>query len=516
MSELIDLFSNINNTLLNFSKHLKEKEDQNEMGLFNTHEIWGIFITSIYFSIGFPTNLLAITICLKSLMQKFCTSSSKNKNSTKRCERKYNKANNQTFRDEKNHILVKNKSKEKRHFVGIEEIKEYKKPITKFAKLNQLETSQNKVNQHNYNKSDLKFSHHRNSSKETNKAVVRFGNNFKNNMSIRKPNPHQLCFELYFIEISFCDMIILGYNFTEWTLLILSRFELIDSIYIEPILISKFMCRFIIALNRTVILLHNWLVAMLALTRCYAIYKPLNSTTSFSSKFYFRLNLCVLTALLLIFTSSNIYGVLLLSYYPKSVNSLALDHNINQSIGNQTNLMPFENRAECRISNEIYAKYKYIDAYINLTLGIIGYSLPCLITLFINLLLIRKLRYMRLLNASKLNERSGNHSNPNSSIDSKLYKHRKFDHIASRNRSQFLKTTSSLLTLSFAYLICYIPYSVMFLLLSLDIITMNGDVIFSLTCLRYLNHTLNFYIYFLTGKKFRNDLFNFLRFKKNN
>ncbi len=36
-------------------------------------------------------------------------------------------------------------------------------------------------------------------------------------------NPHRKCFELYLIEISFCDLFIIGYNFLEWLLLILSK-----------------------------------------------------------------------------------------------------------------------------------------------------------------------------------------------------------------------------------------------------------------------------------------------------
>lgn len=298
-------------------------------------------------------------------------------------------------------------------------------------------------------------------------------------------NPHCKCFELYLVEISFCDLIIISYNFIEWTLLILSRFNLIDPIYMEPVLISAFMCRFIIALNRTVILLHNWLVACMAITRCYAIYKPLNSNTNFSSKFYFRLNICVFMGLLLVFLLVNVYGVSLLSYSKPSVDS---------------------GHPECRISKEIYEKYQYIDVYINITLGVIGYSLPCFITLIINLLLIYNIRNLHSL-------KTESSQNGRKSVDENLPRNQRIHSTKSRS-NQFFKATSSLLTLSFSYLICYIPYSFLFLLLSLDKIRMNGDIIFAFTCLRYLNHTLNFYIYFATGKRFRNDVMRFLRIKK--
>jgi hypothetical protein len=227
-------------------------------------------------------------------------------------------------------------------------------------------------------------------------------------------------------------------------------------------------------LNRTIILMHNWLVASLAITRCYAIYKPINSTAYFSSKFYYRLNLSVVLFLVLLFTSINIYGVMLLSYTKGGIS------NVNGTINEHI-------RPACRISNEIYEKYKYIDVYMNIILGIIGYSLPCCVTLIMNLILVYNIRHLQVQAKKNTTERN-----------------------AAKNRNKFFKATSSLLMISFGYIICYLPYSCMFLLLSLDVIRMNGNVIFVLTSLRYLNHTLNFYIYFATGKNFRNGVISFL------
>ncbi len=271
------------------------------------------------------------------------------------------------------------------------------------------------------------------------------------------------------------------------------------------------MCRFIISVNRTITLLHNWLVASLAVTRCYAIYKPINSTTNYSSKFYYRLNLIVLFVLTFIFASLNIFGVMLLSYSKPVINNDIL----NDSTSHQNQTMLYSNQPICQVSQEIYDKYIYIDVYINITLGILGYSLPCFITLITNLMLIYNIKKVYIL--KKVVEKNI-HKNHAASHD--LPKNYGLTNIQSeknsnKNRNQFFKTTSSLLLISISYLVCYIPYSFLFLFLSLDKITMDIPIIiFSFTCLKYLNHTLNFYIYFATGKKFRNDVLKIFKKKK--
>jgi hypothetical protein len=182
--------------------------------------------------------------------------------------------------------------------------------------------------------------------------------------------------------------------------------------------------------------------------------------------------------------------------------------------------------AECSISKSLYARFKNIEVFINVTLGVIGYSLPCIITLIINLILIYNIRNINMFRSSQNKQQltttpslspfqngggSMNLSSCGGGGGSLVYSSGSRQYFKSRN--QFVKTTSSLLTLSFSYLICYIPYTLLFLLLSLDLLHMNGNLIFAFYCLRYLNHTLNFFIYFATGKRFRNDVIAFLGFK---
>ena len=284
--------------------------------------------------------------------------------------------------------------------------------------------------------------------------------------------------------------------------------------YAEPVLISKFMCYSIISINRIVILLHNWLFASLAVTRCYAIYQPINSTTRFSSKFYFRLNLIVLFCFTFTFVLLNIFGVMPLSYQQNSSTTA-----FNESWSNRTY------QATCQISQDFYKQYKYIDVYINITLGIVGYSLPCFITLITNLMLIyniKKAYFIKKVVETKQSNNRQSFSRSEEMTETTTQQQR--NHLSNavnemrtkvnKSRYNFFKATSSLLLISISYLICYIPYSVLFLLLSLDKINLDQITMFSITCLKYLNHTLNFYIYFATGKKFRNDVLNLFRRKK--
>lgn len=446
--------------------------------LFNYHEIWGMAIASVYFLVGFPSNLLSIIVCYKSIFhQKFA----------KMAQNSKLKLLNKEFKTSFNNsraMSVNNFKKENNTYGGKYDVNEnmvFSDSYTKMYLKKNFTDSLRPV------KSSECLS--RNLSVLT--LNERQSYRFVPITSGSAKNPHCKNFELFLIEISFCDVIIITYNFIEWTLLIFSRLKIIDSIYAEPILISRFMCQFIIALNRTVILIHNWLVAFMAITRCYAIYKPLNSNTNFSSKFYFKLNLGVLLSLIFIFTTFNIYGVSFLSY----TKILSGNATISDSVQKY--------QYECKVSPEVYSKYKYFDAYLNLTLGIIGYSLPCIITLLINLVLIYNIR-----NLNSCYKGTDVVRRNSEKIGKTNYL------VTGKSKNQFFKATSSLLTLSFSYLICNIPYSVLYLLMSLNLVRMNGDVIFAIMCLRYLNHILNFYIYFATGKRFRDDVVKLLKFKK--
>ena len=408
--------------------------------LFNIHEKWGIFIAFSLFILGFPSNLLSIIVCLKTLLPS-------NSNKFFEIFRKFSKKSS-TLNENLKTQMVDTAEQD-----GEESMNKNKK-LTKV----QMNLPRGKLTTYN-----------------------------------QTINPHRKCFELYLIEISICDLIILSYSFIEWLLLILSRFDIIDKIYSEPTLISKFMCKFLIAFNRTIFHLHNWLVALLAVTRCYAIYRPFNKHAFTNSNFYLNLNLYNLLFLLIIFMTSNVF-----------VSVFIFD--LTQTSHNLTNQTVYV--THCSIKEELKNRFYHIEVVHNLVVGVIGYSLPTIITLIINIALIANLKYL-LQNRSKENSLRRNTRNLFDDVD-------KSDSYL--NRVKFLKTSSSLLLISFSYLICYIPFTTFYMLLSLDKIDMrnsfNSNLVYSLTLLRYLNHTLNFFIYYATAKRFRNDVNSFIKFRK--
>jgi hypothetical protein len=488
--------------------------------LFNIHEKFGIALSVLCFVFGIPSNLLSILVCLRSFK--------KIRLNSPRVKNEWRKSTSNTTVSTT--IRMANKTKP------------------------------------NQDRSELFVQ--------------------KSSLASRNTNPHRKCFELFLIEISICDLIILSYNFAEWFTLILSRLNYIDTMYSEFIHISEFMCRFVIALNRTVILLHNWLVAFLALTRCYAIYKPLNSNILVSSKFYYRLNLFVLLIMIVLFATANIFGVAMLTYtktrmnasenytvpqhiipianigpltnissLPNTLVNLLSDNNthislestmghvmISQNSEMNSNLdilssdfmqahssfkydltyltsnhseinltEKFQYFVECKFREDLYKKFKYLDAYVNLAIGVFGYTLPCLITLVINIVLIFSLRQVYERPANNNLRRYTTSKDNYFAITGKAKKKPKSNELI--DRLKFFKATGSLLFISLSYLVCYMPFTLLFLLLSLDKLNMNADLIFILTSLRYFNHTLNFYIYYATGKRFRTDVKNYLKIK---
>lgn len=218
----------------------------------------------------------------------------------------------------------------------------------------------------------------------------------------------------------------------------------IDQQYGDLILLSKFSCCFIIALNRTVLLIRSWLMASLALTRCFACIQPIKSNMNKSKNFCSKLNIIMILIYLSVFASLNILGVMMLSY----------DEN------------------GCKISEEIYLKYPSIEFYNNFLLGILGYCVPCFVTLISDICLICFLK-------SK------------SMIETKIIS----------------KTMTVLFISSFAYLLCYLPYSIIFICKSFNVVTIYmNELILFVTHLRYLNHILMFYIYFIMSKSFRSNI----------
>jgi hypothetical protein len=242
----IFLFANKNETTngeTDFQFDLNDKK-------LTVYEIWGIIITLAYFILGFPTNLLSIIVYVKLQTKRF---------HIKQTNKKIRRQN----RDYINSSLLRQKELYESSFN-----RKYNKSFQQQQQQQQQETQS--MNMSKFGEQQT-FSMRENGSRSLkNRSRSMRMQSVARNSSI---NPHRQSFELYLIELSVCDLIIITYNFVEWSMLFLSQFNYIDQIYSEPILISQFMCRFIIALNRTIILLRNWLMTSMAMTRLYVILK---------------------------------------------------------------------------------------------------------------------------------------------------------------------------------------------------------------------------------------------------
>ena len=200
--------------------------------IFNTFEICGIAIATLFFLIGFPGNILSIVVCLKSMCHKY-------------------------FR------IIRMKKNRRFQNKDLDNVQKRLSPY-QTRKLSNVLPNCNQNNNHlqrnsdengiilldrNYNnRPELKrisFCNHSNplASNSRARTTIRLIKTIPptTEFNIRKSmdngnrqlvlnrsntsllNPHRKCFEMYLIEISFCDLIIIGYNFTEWTLLILSK-----------------------------------------------------------------------------------------------------------------------------------------------------------------------------------------------------------------------------------------------------------------------------------------------------
>ncbi len=206
-------------------------------------------------------------------------------------------------------------------------------------------------------------------------------------------------------------------------------------------------------------------------TRLYAIKSPFSSTILHTASFYYRLNACIFLIFATFFISANVYGVMLLKYTEINFENTPNSTGLNSLA--EIDISSAESRRECRIDKDIYEKQPNIEVWINITIGIVGYCLPCLLTSLIDLCLI--------------------------------YSIRKSDSVGTTRNRRLHKSTILVLVFSTIYLICYIPFTIVFLLLSLDLIV-SVEVVVFVTYLRYLNHVISFYVYLVIGKTFRKNI----------
>ena len=159
--------------------------------MFTPFESWGIAVATIYFIIGFPSNVLSIIVCFKSLFYR-CLRRKRLKNNSNKFQSSLKimastnfESQHEILNENKNNEIDQNTSKNIKLHLSV--------PFIKSSLLNKDQSLSSKPFNLNHRAQSFQF------------------------------NPHRKCFELYLIEISFCDLIVIGYNSIEWLLLVLSK-----------------------------------------------------------------------------------------------------------------------------------------------------------------------------------------------------------------------------------------------------------------------------------------------------
>lgn len=189
-----------------------------ESSMFSTFEQWGIVIAGIYFLIGFPANLLSIIVCFKSLFYRYFRRlgiKRRRKDQCKRLDMSFRKGLVSVAISSSQHRTKTSENKLKKNESEIILVESTKHRLNNSFKKKRDNQQRSIQCVENNSRKSMPCINARNFDESSKQIEVRQMKSFF--------NPHRKCFELYLIEISFCDLIIIGYNFLEWFLLILSE-----------------------------------------------------------------------------------------------------------------------------------------------------------------------------------------------------------------------------------------------------------------------------------------------------
>jgi hypothetical protein len=391
------------------------------------------------------------------------------------------------------------------------------------------------------------------------------------NTKLGKLNGHQRkSFELYLIEISIFDILMLLYWFSD---------ELVDILHAHTLIqldtlinLSDFCCKFFLYINRVNGLMCMWLTFAITFIRCIVISKPLSVRYTFQLN-KIKSNVVLFFALLVVCLCANL-NVFFHFGFDKRGFVDANDNNI------------YVVREQCSpLVNSTTARYLH-----NYGLGIVGYSLPSLAILFMNLFIVYKIlsswyklnhdfktllpdkvqqprngtkylkyssktverelvpleqkqnRLTRHSSSLSLHDDNKNGENPSENAPTRtpdylnIDRHSKFvmkggrcqiksrtSNPSSSNNNRYydsfrsrmkrkhanMSIFNSLVAVSLTYIVFYLPYTLSFLLSEFanhqDILDISNIAYHYGFCLRYLSHSITFYCYILTGRRFRND-----------
>ncbi|CAF1353404.1 unnamed protein product [Didymodactylos carnosus] len=297
----------------------------------------------------------------------------------------------------------------------------------------------------------------------------------------KKINFERKIFDLYLVEISILDTILLTYWVLDTAVV-----HLYDSNYIRfqnLINISEFCCFFFFMLNRLCAALCSWLIMFFTLIRFIHIFRPLNTIRS---------NVILVILLLGTFGTLNTYLVTFLRYENQKQilnNNLTTITTTTKTITltswhflpltteyTNVTLNPLKQYI-CSVGRE-YEHDRLRNILNTIFTGVFSLAIPSIITLIVNIVILAYIQ--RVYNINGLNRINNNYSNYRS---------------------------TPLLVISITYTLCYLPYCIIyfsqFLFSPGYALSICSSIVFTI---RYISHSSNFYAYIFTSLRFRRDI----------
>ncbi|CAF1396278.1 unnamed protein product [Rotaria magnacalcarata] len=288
----------------------------------------------------------------------------------------------------------------------------------------------------------------------------------------RKMNFERNAFDLYLAEISFLDFCLLLYWVIETSFHYL--YSIKKSEYFSLMHVSAFSCFFFYMINRLFAALCSWLITCFTLIRFLNIFRPLNTIRS---------NIILVICLTIIFATANSYLMFSLGY-DREAKSTLIENFVNNS-----NEIIFRS-SRCHIREE-YSTNSLTLLLNVLVAGFLNLVLPSMLTLLVNICIICYIK--------------------------RIYNVQHFEHSARRSdcssAASYRSTSSTLLVISMTYTLCYLPYCIIYVLLSHfdganTILVYLSEISF---IIRYISHSVNFYAYIFTSLRFRRDIISLFR-----
>ncbi|CAF3661880.1 unnamed protein product [Rotaria sp. Silwood1] len=283
-------------------------------------------------------------------------------------------------------------------------------------------------------------------------------------------------FHLYLIEISILDTCLLLYWVIDTLLAYLYDKKKIE--FFSLMHISAFSCFCSYMINRLCAALCSWLITCFTFIRFINIFRQFNTV---------KYNIILLTSLTIIFSIANSYSFIVLEYDQER------KHQNNEIIFNNNNTnktMSFiPNHTLCTIRSK-YANDRLMLLLNILVAGVLNLALPSILIVIVN---ITMLCFIKRIYSTQ---------NRNKKITSRI------------DVINYRSTRSTLVIISMTYALFYLPYLIFYFLMiileDIDETLYNCSEIAYI--LRHVSHSVNFYAYIFTNRRFRCEILLLFRY----